>query len=110
MARAGLWTTPTEGAPSERRPRHRPRSPGTSPITWLLTLGFGYSDHDPVFEQYNRKVTFERYYGPADWDSSFELDRVEHPEINQWGIVEVDVETAQERVIIPHDPCGQHFV
>jgi Tol biopolymer transport system component len=73
-------------------------------------LTTGYSDHDPVFSRDNQKIYFERYYGPGSWDSYAELDRAEHPEINQWGIVEVDVATAEERVIIPHDPCGKHFV
>jgi Tol biopolymer transport system component len=72
-------------------------------------LTSGYSDHDPVFSPDNKKVYFERYYGPGSWDQYADLDRTEHPEINQWGIVEVDVETAEERVIIPHDPCGKHF-
>jgi len=70
----------------------------------------GHSDHDPVFSRDNQKIYFERYYGPGAWDQYEELDRVDHPEINQWGIVEVDVVTGQERVVIPHDPCGKHFV
>jgi len=69
----------------------------------------GHSDHDPVFSRDNRKAYFERYYGPGAWDQYADLDRTEHPEINQWGIVEVDVETKKERVVIPHDPCGKHF-
>ena len=73
-------------------------------------LTTGFSDHDPVFSRDNQKVYFERYYGPGNWDDYAELDRAAHPEINQWGIVEVDVATAAERVIIPHDPCGKHFV
>lgn len=31
------------------------------------------------------------------------------PEHNGWGIVEVDVATGRERVVVPHDPCGRHF-
>jgi Tol biopolymer transport system component len=67
----------------------------------------GPSDHDPVFSRDNRKIYFERYYGPGEWDQ--DLDRLEHPEINQWGIVEVDPATSAERVLIPHDKCGKHF-
>jgi len=72
-------------------------------------LTSGYSDHDPVFSLDDKKVYFERYYGPGAWDQYADLDRSEHPEINQWGIVEVDVASGAERVIIPHDPCGRHF-
>lgn len=67
-----------------------------------------YSDHDPVFSKDGRKVYFERYYGPYDWfwASQFRGDAHWY---NWWGIVEVDVETSQEKVIAPPDACGKHF-
>ncbi len=74
----------------------------------LKQLTRGWSDHDPVFSLDNQKIYFERYYGPGEWDQ-FHLDKLEHPEINAWGIVEVDAQTGKERVLIPHDKCGKHF-
>ena len=68
----------------------------------------GYSDHDPVFSRDNRKIYFERYYGPGEWDQ-YDSGRLENPEINQWGIVEVDLQSGAERVLVPHDRCGKHF-
>ena len=70
---------------------------------WRLTSG--YSDHDPVFSRDNRKIYFERYFGPGDWSAKQHPE----PEYHMWGIVEVDVETQQERVLIPPDPCGRHI-
>ncbi len=67
----------------------------------------GWSDHDPVFSRDNKKVYFERYYGPGDWFEASQDRGV--PEHNWWGIVEVDVASGKERVIIPYDPCGKHF-
>lgn len=67
----------------------------------------GFSDHDPVFSKDDRKILFERFYGKGDWDA-FE-DRLGNPEANKWGIVEVDVATGEERVLVPHDACGRHF-
>jgi Tol biopolymer transport system component len=68
--------------------------------TNVRQLTTGYSDHDPVFSHDNRKIYFERYYGPGDWAAS---------SVNKWGIVEVDAESAEERIIIPHDPCQKHY-
>lgn len=70
-------------------------------------LTSGYSDHDPVFSRDGKKVYFERYYGPGDWFKASK-DRTK-PEHNMWGIVEVDIETKQEDVLVPHDPCGRHL-
>jgi len=82
---------------------------GTSPYgiyvanadgTGLRKLTDGYSDHDPVFSPDDKKIYFERYYGQGDWFA------VNEP---LWGIVEVDVATGAEKVIVPHDPCKKHF-
>jgi hypothetical protein len=67
----------------------------------------GFSDHDPVFSRDNKKIYFERYYGPGEWNQGG--NKLENPAINQWGIVEVDPTSGQERVLIPHDKCGKHF-
>ena len=71
----------------------------------IRRLTKGYSDHDPVFSRDDRKIYFERYYGPGAWNKASK----EHPDDHWWGIVEVDVETGKERVIVPHDPCGNHI-
>lgn len=73
----------------------------------LKRLTKGYSDHDPVFSLDGLKIYFERYYGPGDWFEASQERGV--PEHNWWGIVEVDVKTKKEKVIIPYDPCGKHF-
>lgn len=75
----------------------------------LKRLTHGFSDHDPVFTRDNQKILFERYYGPGEWNNPNDLDKIEHPEINQWGIVEYDLATSKERVLIPHDKCGLHY-
>ena len=72
----------------------------------LRRLTSGYSDHDPVFSLDGGKIYFERYYGPGDW---FKSKAHDVPETHWWGIVEVDVKTKQEKVIVPHDPCGNHI-
>lgn len=82
---------------------------GVSKGTNLKKLTSGYSDHDPVFTRDNSKILFERYYGPGEWNNPDDLDKIEHPEINMWGIVEVDPVSGAERVLIPHDKCGKHY-
>ena len=67
-----------------------------------------FSDHDPVFSKDGSKIYFERYYGPGDWFEASQ-DRGGDPRHNWWGIVEVDVATAKEKIIAAHDPCGKHF-
>lgn len=70
-------------------------------------LTTGYSDHDAVFSRDNKKLYFERYYGPGDWfEASQDRSKPEH---NMWGIVEVDIATKREKIIVPHDPCGLHL-
>lgn len=66
------------------------------------------SDHDPVFSRDGRKVYFERYYGPGDWFEASQA-RGEDPRHNWWGIVEVDIASRRERVVVPYDPTGCHF-
>ncbi len=75
--------------------------------TNMRRLTRNWSDHDPVFSRDGRKIYFERYYGPGDWFEASQDRSV--PEHNMWGIVEVDVKTKREKVIMPHDPCGKHF-
>ncbi len=85
------------------------------PSIWVMNadgtgqrrLTRNYSDHDPVFSKDGRKIYFERYYGPGDWFEASKDRSV--PEHNWWGIVEVDVRTRKEKIIVPHDPCGRHF-
>lgn len=67
-----------------------------------------FSDHDPVFSKDGKKIYFERYYGPGDWFEASQK-RGERKEYNWWGIVEVDVDTLHEKVIVPPDWCGLHF-
>jgi dipeptidyl aminopeptidase/acylaminoacyl peptidase len=75
--------------------------------TGLRRLTSRYSDHDPVFSQDGKKLYFERYYGPGDWfDASQDRTKPEH---NLWGIVEVDIASGAEKVIVPHDRCGKHL-
>lgn len=73
----------------------------------IRRLTRGFSDHDPVFSLNGSKIYFERYYGPGDWFEASQDRSV--PEHNWWGLVEVDVNTGAERVLVPHDPCGRHF-
>lgn len=73
----------------------------------LVRLTRGFSDHDPVFSHDGKKIYFERYYGPGDWFEASQDRGV--PAHNLWGIVEVDAATKEEKIIIPHDPCGRHF-
>lgn len=85
------------------------------PSIWVMNadgtkqrrLTRNYSDHDPVFSKDGKKIYFERYYGPGDWFEASQDRGV--PEHNWWGIVEVDVRTRKEKIIVPHDPCGRHF-
>jgi Tol biopolymer transport system component len=73
----------------------------------LKRLTSGYSDHDPVFSRNGKKIYFERYYGPGDWFKGARTHNA--PEYHMWGIVEVDRRNKQEKVIVPHDPCGRHI-
>jgi hypothetical protein len=75
--------------------------------TNVRRLTKNWSDHDPVFSLDGKKIYFERYYGPGDWFEASQDRSV--PEHNWWGIVEVDVKTKKEKILIPHDPCGRHF-
>jgi Tol biopolymer transport system component len=75
--------------------------------TCITRLTSGWSDHDPSFSRDGTKIFFERYYGPGDWAEA-SGDRV-LPEHSYWAIVEVDIATKRERVVVPHDPCGRHF-
>lgn len=81
-----------------------------------------WSDHDPVFSRDGKKVYFERYYGPGHWfiDESTMTTRPDGTDVDetgvpigpwryQWGIVEVDIATREERVIVPPDPCGRYL-
>lgn len=77
----------------------------------LRRLTRGHSDHDPVFSRDNKKIYLERFHGAAagDWFDCSQGRSFDKPACQWWSIVEVDVATARERIIVPHDPCGRHW-
>jgi Tol biopolymer transport system component len=68
-----------------------------------------YSDHDPVFSRDNTKLYFERFYGKDDWFDCSGDRSMDKPECQWWGIVEVDIKTKAEKILMPYDHCGRHF-
>lgn len=98
----------TGHAKTERVEGYYPSYPYYDAVKDDRSLNQNFSDHDPVFSRDGKTIYFERYYGPKDWfDASQDRD---YPPNNRWGNVAVDIETRQERIVTPHDPCGKWLV